>query len=111
MDLKLKGKVVGITGGTSGIGEELALAFAREGCKVAVCGRNQAKIEAMKERFMAEGMDLFIMQTDVAVNAELKAFVEAIVKEYGRLDIFINMPALTTASPSIPCPKMSGTSL
>ena len=99
MDLKLKGKVVGITGGTSGIGEELALAFAREGCKVAVCGRNQAKIEAMKERFMAEGMDLFIMQTDVAVNAELKAFVEAIVKEYGRLDIFINNAGIDNRKP------------
>ena len=44
MDLNLKGKVVAITGGTTGIGAEVALGFAREGCKVAVCGRSETKI-------------------------------------------------------------------
>ena len=66
MDLKLEGKVVGITGGSEGIGKATALAFAQEGCKVAVCSRSQAKLDAVKEEFQEAGYDLFTKSVDVA---------------------------------------------
>lgn len=99
MDLKLKDKVVAITGGTSGIGEEVALAFANEGSKVAVCGRSAEKIEALKKRFEEAGHELFSMSVDVANSAELKAFTEAVTEKYGRLDVFINNAGLNIRKP------------
>lgn len=99
MDLNLKDKVVAIAGGTSGIGEAVAMAFAKEGCKVAVCGRSQSKIDAMQAAFQKEGFELLIMSVDVGVNAQLKRFTEAVVETYGRLDIFINNAGISIRKP------------
>ncbi len=99
MDLKLKDKVVAIAGGTSGIGEAVAMAFAKEGCKVAVCGRSQRKIDAMQAAFQKEGFELLTMSVDVGVNAQLKGFTEAVVETYGRLDIFINNAGISIRKP------------
>lgn len=99
MDLNLKDKVVAIAGGTSGIGEAVAMAFAKEGCKVAVCGRSQSKIDAMQAAFQKEGFELLTMSVDVGVNAQLKRFAEAVVETYGRLDIFINNAGISIRKP------------
>ena len=99
MDLNLKDKVVAIAGGTSGIGEAVAMAFAKEGCKVAVCGRSQSKIDAMQAAFQKEGFELLTMSVDVGVNAQLKSFTEAVVETYGRLDIFINNAGISIRKP------------
>lgn len=99
MDLNLKGKVVAIAGGTSGIGEAVAMAFAREGCKVAVCGRSQSKIDAMQAEFQKEGFELLTMSVDVGVNAQLKQFTEAVAEKYGRLDVFINNAGISIRKP------------
>lgn len=99
MDLNLKDKVVAVAGGTSGIGEAVAMDFAKEGCKVAVCGRSQSKIDAMQAAFQKEGFELLTMSVDVGVNAQLKSFTEAVVETYGRLDIFINNAGISIRKP------------
>ena len=99
MDLGLEGKVVAIAGGTSGIGEAVALAFAKEGCKVAACGRSQAKIDNMKERFNENGYELFTMSVDVGVNDELQNFIHSVAEHYGRLDIMINNAGISIRKP------------
>ena len=99
MDLNLKDKVVAVAGGTSGIGEAVAMAFAKEGCTVAVCGRSQSKIDAMQAAFQKEGFELLTMSVDVGVNAQLKSFTEAVVETYGRLDIFINNAGISIRKP------------
>ncbi|MBQ6900429.1 MAG: SDR family oxidoreductase [Firmicutes bacterium] len=101
MELGLKDKVVAITGGTSGIGEELALAFAREGCKVAVCGRNEAKISNMKERFDEYGLELFAFQADISDLQQLRGFIEHTTAHYDKLDILINNAGTTVRKPFV----------
>ena len=90
MDLNLTGKVVAITGGSTGIGAEVALGFAKEGCKVAICGRSMAKIQALQESFAKQGFEVFGKSVDVSSVEELEAFVADVVAKYGRLDVFIN---------------------
>lgn len=90
MDLKLENKVVGITGGSTGIGEAVALAFAREGARVAVCGRNVKNLQAIRDRFSQEGFPLYTESVDVGDLEQLAGFVKNTAAHYGRLDIWIN---------------------
>ena len=87
MDLGLKEKVVGITGGSTGIGEAVALAFAAEGAKVAVCGRSQEKLDALQEKFQEKGYSLYTESVDVGELSQVEQFVRNVAKEYGRIDI------------------------
>ena len=91
MELGLKGKVVVITGGATGIGKACALAFAAEGCKVAICGRSQNKLDAAKEEAITvKGYELFTMVADVSVESQIEEFASQVYKQYGKIDIWLN---------------------
>lgn len=90
MDMGLKGKVVVITGGSQGIGKAAALEFAREGCQVCVCARRQERLDAAKAEFAQQGFTLFTRQVDVTKCDQLEAFADAVVAEYGRIDVWVN---------------------
>lgn len=90
MELGLKGKVVVVTGGTSGIGEAVAEAFAQEGAKIAVCGRSLNKLNAVQKKFEEKGYPIYTESVDVAVNEQLEHFAESVEKTYGQIDIWVN---------------------
>lgn len=99
MDMGLTDKVVAITGGTSGIGEEVALAFAQEGAKVAVCGRSRDKLEAVAGRFQALGLPLYTQAVDVTDNAQLEDFAQGVAGHYGRLDVWVSNAGSSLVKP------------
>jgi NAD(P)-dependent dehydrogenase (short-subunit alcohol dehydrogenase family) len=84
------GKVVLITGATSGIGKTTAIAFAKQGAKVFFCGRRENLGKQVEGEIRAMGGDATYMRADVRQAAEVKAFVDACVAKYGRLDIAFN---------------------
>lgn len=90
MELGLKDKAVVITGGATGIGKAAALAFAREGCKLAICGRSQKKLLNVELEFQQAGFPLLTKTADASKNDELAAFAEVVVKAYGKIDIWVN---------------------
>lgn len=84
----LKDKVIVITGASSGIGKALADIAIASGAKVAVCARNPEKLhEAFAE---SNKTNLLLHKANVAVEADCEAFIEAVIKQWGGIDILIN---------------------
>ena len=95
MDLGLTGKIAVVTGGTSGVGREIALSLAAEGANVAVNYRSSAKdAEIMVDEIVAKGGKAKAYKADVADFAAVKAMVDDIVKDFGGLNILINNAGL-----------------
>lgn len=90
MDMGLKDKIVVITGGSQGIGKAAAKAFVKEGAIVYVCARRLERLESTRAEFATEGLDLHIKAVDVTQYDSVKAWADEIVKEAGRIDIWIN---------------------
>ena len=86
----MKGKVVLITGGSSGIGKAAALAFAREGAKVSVAARRIPEGQETVRQIREAGGEAIFVQTDVSKAQEVQALVEQTVEKYGRLDYAFN---------------------
>ncbi len=86
----LKGKVVFITGGNSGIGKAAALAFSREGVKVALCARRQKEGEEVVASIKKAGGEAIFIKADVSVEQDVIAAIEQTLKTYGSLDLAFN---------------------
>ena len=95
MDLGLNGKIAVVTGGTSGVGREIALSLAAEGANVAVNYRSSEKdAEILVDEIVAKGGKAKAYKADVADFAAVKAMVDDIVKDFGGLNILINNAGL-----------------
>jgi NAD(P)-dependent dehydrogenase (short-subunit alcohol dehydrogenase family) len=90
MTVELRGKVGIVTGGTSGIGRDAAVLFAKGGVKVVVAGRREVEGKETIELVRAAGGDGLFVKTDVAIAAEVQALVRKTVEKFGRLDIAFN---------------------
>ena len=90
MKQAMTGKAVLITGGSSGIGRAAALAFAAEGCRVAIAARREAEGEETADLIRAAGGEAVFLRTDVSLAADVERMVNACVAQFGRLDFAFN---------------------
>src|SRR5580692_543592 len=90
MTPELEGKVGIVTGGTSGIGREAAVLFAKAGAKVVVAGRREAEGKETVELIRAAGGDGLFVKTDVSKASQVEALVQKAVEKFGRLDVAFN---------------------
>ena len=96
---RFEGKVVAITGATSGIGRAAALAFAAEGGKVAFCGRRADLGQQVEREIKAAGGEGLYVKADVLVEDEVQAFIDRAANTYGRLDVAFNNAGITIEKP------------
>jgi len=85
-----KDKVVIVTGASSGIGEAIAREFARNGSKVVLAARNEARLSAIHNDLKTLNYEAIYVKTDVSIEAECKNLIEKSVEKYGTIDILVN---------------------
>jgi clavulanate-9-aldehyde reductase len=95
----LNGRVVAVTGASSGIGEATALACAQAGASVALAARRTERIEALAKRIEDEGGQALPITADVADEAQARTFVERTASELGRLDALVNNAGVMLLGP------------
>ena len=92
---KLKGRVALITGGDSGIGRAVAIAYAKEGAHVVVNYLNEhSDAEETKALVEAEGVRCLLLPADVSEEENCKELVQKTIDEFGKLDILVNNAAV-----------------
>jgi NADP-dependent 3-hydroxy acid dehydrogenase YdfG len=99
MDSNIKNKAIAITGASSGIGEAIARHLAALGANVALGARRQGHLDKIVGEIVGAGGQAFALAVDVTKREDVEAFAEATVKNYGRLDVFINNAGLMPLSP------------
>ena len=90
MGRRFESKVALVTGGTSGLGRDAAIAFAREGARVVVTGRRASEGQETVALAKAAGGEATFVQADMANPAEIEALFSACEKTYGGLDCAFN---------------------
>lgn len=95
----IQGKVVAITGASSGIGEAAALLLVGRGAKVVLGARGPERLEALSARITQAGGEAVHARTDVRRRGDLSALVGLACEHYGRLDVLVSNAGVMPISP------------
>jgi NAD(P)-dependent dehydrogenase (short-subunit alcohol dehydrogenase family) len=90
MSTELENKVALVTGGTTGIGRDTAVLFAKAGAKVVVSGRRETEGKETSNLIRAAGGDGLFVKSDVSKSSDVQSLVQKTVEKFGRLDIAFN---------------------
>lgn len=93
--MKLKDKVVVITGSTRGIGKAIARACAEQGARVVISSRKESAVKKTCEDFQKENFKVYGIKADVAVNDDLVKLFNYSVETCGKIDVWINNAGLS----------------
>ena len=89
-------KVVLITGGTRGIGSEIAKKFAKEGCNLVLnYVSDSTDVEKIKSEFDEYGIDVLVLKADVSVFEDCENLVKEAIAKFGKIDILVNNAGIT----------------
>ena len=95
---RLEGRVALVTGGGRGIGRAIALAFAREGARVAVTGRTPAEVEAVAAEARALGRQAVAVPCDVADRAQVDAAARVAAEALGPIQVLVNNAGMAVSA-------------
>ena len=97
--LGIDGKVVAITGASSGIGEATAVLLAERGARLVLGARRTDRLDALAARLRDENADVVTVRTDVRRREDVSALVALACERYGRLDVLVNNAGIGPISP------------
>jgi NADP-dependent 3-hydroxy acid dehydrogenase YdfG len=99
MSNNIEGKVVVITGASSGLGEATARLLFAQGARVVLGARRVDRLQSLADELTASGGKALVVATDVTHCEQVKRLVDAAVQTYGRIDVMINNAGLMPQSP------------
>ena len=97
--LSFQRKTVLITGGSRGLGLELARQLAQEGANIAICARDEAELDRAKSELQQYGIDVFAEVCDITNKIQVERFVETVHQEVGPVDVLINNAGTIIVTP------------
>lgn len=95
----LQGQVALVTGASRGLGFLLARDFARQGCKIVICARDEVELERARQDLEREGAEVLAVHCDVTNQAEVEAMARAATERFGRVDILVNNAGIIQVGP------------
>ncbi|MBS1098067.1 SDR family oxidoreductase [Gluconobacter sphaericus] len=95
----IAGKVVLITGGSSGLGEATARHLAALGAKVAISARRRDRLDEIVSELSAQGQTARAYTLDVTKRSEVEETIAAVTRDFGRLDVLVNNAGLMAIAP------------
>lgn len=95
----MEGKIIAVTGASSGIGEAVARHFAKAGAAVMLGARRLHRLEALADEIRRDGGRVALQRLDVTRREDAEAFVRAAVAQFGRLDVIVNNAGVMPLSP------------
>ena len=100
----LRGQVVLITGGSRGLGLELARQFRDLGCRIAICGRDEQQLERARHHLLGSTRggtqaDIFARRCDVSNREQVTGLVQEVTQHFGRIDILVANAGIISVGP------------
>lgn len=97
----LTGRVAVVTGGTSGIGREISIGLAEAGAHVVPTGRRASLLQGICEEIRSAGARTLEVSCDVGERSSVEALRDAVVAEFGQVDILVNSAGVTAKRPTL----------
>jgi len=97
---ELKGKVALVTGGSRGLGLQIAQALGDMGAKIAISARKPAELEEAKSQLAKQGIDALTVVNDLTKPEQVPALVEAVVAHHGAINVLVNNAGTSWGAPA-----------
>ncbi len=97
---ELNGRVALVTGGSRGLGLQIAQGLAEMGARIAISARKPDELEAAKSQLAKQGIEALTVVNDLTEADEVPALLEAVLGHYGRIDILVNNAGTSWGAPA-----------
>jgi NAD(P)-dependent dehydrogenase (short-subunit alcohol dehydrogenase family) len=97
---ELHGQVALVTGGSRGLGLQMALALGEMGARVAICARRESELAEAAAELDKRGIESFTTVADLAQPAQISALVEAVLGRFGQIDVLVNNAGTSWGAPA-----------
>jgi NADP-dependent 3-hydroxy acid dehydrogenase YdfG len=95
----IAGKVIVITGASSGIGEDAALLLAQHGAKIVLGARRKDRLDALAEKIAALGAEAVAFSIDVTKRSQVESLVQGAIERFGGVDVIVNNAGIMPIAP------------